>query len=80
MKLLDGKKLAGEILKEVKKEAESHRPRLGLAAILVGDNSVSKIYIRQKEKACQGVGISFRLFKFEKSDFIGRLFSECTVD
>ena len=67
MKLLDGKKLAGEILEEVKKDIKGHRQKLGLAAILVGDNLVSKIYIRQKEKACQGVGILFRLFKFPEN-------------
>jgi len=64
MIILNGKKLAGEILAKVKKGIKSRRLRLGLAVILVGDNPISKIYIRQKEKACQKVRIIFRLFKF----------------
>jgi methylenetetrahydrofolate dehydrogenase (NADP+)/methenyltetrahydrofolate cyclohydrolase len=37
---------------------------LRLAVIQVGENPVSKIFIRQKKKACQKTGISFKLFKF----------------
>ena len=63
-KILDGKKIALEILMKIKKEIKKRPRKLGLAAILVGDNPISKIYIRQKEKICREVGIIFRLFRF----------------
>jgi len=64
MIILDGRKLAEKILRNLKKEIKSRHLQLGLAVILVGDNPVSKVFIRQKEKICQKIGISFRLFKF----------------
>ncbi|XOB41464.1 MAG: bifunctional 5,10-methylenetetrahydrofolate dehydrogenase/5,10-methenyltetrahydrofolate cyclohydrolase [Candidatus Nealsonbacteria bacterium] len=38
--------------------------KLRLAVVQVGENPVSKIFINQKEKACEKVGIDFKLFKF----------------
>jgi len=64
MILLDGKKIAGKLLNEIKKEIKEKKLQLKLAVILVGENSVSEIFIREKEKACQKVGIDFELFKF----------------
>ncbi len=59
--ILDGKKLSLKILKEVKKR---NKKQLKLAVILVGDNKVSQTYIKEKQKACKEIGISFELFKF----------------
>lgn len=64
MKILNGKKLAGKILARVRINIKNRRKKLGLAVISVGDNPISKIYIRQKEKICLKMGIIFRLFKF----------------
>lgn len=64
MKILDGKKIAKKILDNLKKEIRSRRLKLKLAVISVGENPVSQIFINQKEKACQMVGIGFKLFKF----------------
>ncbi len=33
---------------------------------MVGDNPVSKIFIKQKRKACEKIGIDFKLFKFSE--------------
>jgi methylenetetrahydrofolate dehydrogenase (NADP+)/methenyltetrahydrofolate cyclohydrolase len=59
--LLDGKQLAqtiqGETAAAVTALVQSHRVRPGLAAVLVGDNPASQIYVRNKRKACQQVGI-----------------------
>lgn len=60
-KILDGKKLALEILEDLKSKLNL---KLRLAVVLVGENPVSKIYIHQKQKACEFVGIDFKLFKF----------------
>lgn len=64
MKILDGKKLSQKILNNLKKEIEKKQLRLKLAIVLVGEDQNSKIFIKQKEKACKLVGIDFELFKF----------------
>lgn len=64
MILLDGKKLAEKILENLKKEIRSRKLKLKLAVIQVGENSVSRVFINQKEKACRETGIYFELFKF----------------
>ena len=64
MIILDGKKLSLKILEGLKEEIETRRLKLKLAVILVGDNFASKVFIRQKEKACRFAGIDFELFSF----------------
>lgn len=61
MIILDGKKLSEKILSNLKKRIKK---QLKLAVVLVGDNPVSQVYIRQKKEACQKIGIDFELFKF----------------
>ncbi len=58
--LLDGNHIAAEIRAEVASEvkqlvAQGIRP--GLAAVLVGDVAASKIYVRNKVKSCEELGI-----------------------
>ncbi len=57
MTLIDGKSIAAEIRTSIKQETQTLNVRPGLAAILVGDNPASKIYVRNKRKACEEVGI-----------------------
>jgi methylenetetrahydrofolate dehydrogenase (NADP+)/methenyltetrahydrofolate cyclohydrolase len=60
--IIDGKKIADDIKREVKeetarlKEAKSIIP--GLAFILVGENPASQSYVRSKGKACEEVGFN----------------------
>lgn len=59
-KVLDGVKLAAEIKAEVAEEvkrlaADGMRP--GLAAVLVGNNPASEVYVRSKVKTCEELGI-----------------------
>ncbi len=58
--IFDGKKIAGEIRQEIKKETEKifleKGVKPGLAVIIVGDDPASAIYVRNKEKAAQEVG------------------------
>jgi methylenetetrahydrofolate dehydrogenase (NADP+) / methenyltetrahydrofolate cyclohydrolase len=57
MQLIDGKKIASQILDEVRgKIARFSRP-IGLAFVLVGENLASKSYVSMKKKACAEVGI-----------------------
>jgi len=60
--LLDGKKLAEKILEEVRKKVAKMENKPGLAAILVGDNEASKLYLKLKEKACLETGINFHSY------------------
>ena len=61
-KLLDGKKLALLLHEETRQLAASlfeHRGiRPGLAAVLVGDNPASQIYVRNKRRACEQAGLA----------------------
>lgn len=61
MLLLDGKKVAADIRREVAADVAAgvergHRPP-GLAVILVGDDPASEIYVRNKRRACEECGI-----------------------
>ena len=57
MNLLDGKKVRDEVLEDLKQKIAENNLVIKLAIILVGNNEASKIYIRNKEKACKNVGI-----------------------
>jgi len=65
--ILDGKKLSEKILNNLKKEVRKSGKRLKLAAILVGENPASQIFLRQKEKACKIIGVDFKLYQFPES-------------
>ncbi len=59
-KILSGKIVSARVKDELKKELEELSQRgkqTGLAVVLVGDDSASKVYVRNKEKACEEVGI-----------------------
>jgi len=60
-KLIDGKSLAQTIRERIAKDvAELHAHtgiRPGLAAILVGEDPASKLYVKNKQKACDAAGI-----------------------
>lgn len=58
--IIDGKKIAAEIREEVRQEVFLLQNRgiiPHLVALLAGDNPASHIYVRNKAKACQEVGI-----------------------
>ncbi len=58
--ILDGTKIANHIRGEVAAEVKTMAAagvRPGLAAVLVGSNPASEIYVRGKVKACQELGI-----------------------
>ncbi len=60
--LIDGKKLSEKICAEVSAEAEQLRRRPCLAAVLVGEDPASQIYVRNKERDCAKCGIDSRRF------------------
>jgi methylenetetrahydrofolate dehydrogenase (NADP+)/methenyltetrahydrofolate cyclohydrolase len=61
-KLLDGKASAKHIQTQLKEQisavqSQAGRPP-GLAVLMVGDNPASAVYVRNKERACQRVGMA----------------------
>ena len=61
MTLIDGKKIAAEIRSELKAEAADFQAKyaqqVGLAVVLVGEDAASQVYVRNKIRACEEVGI-----------------------
>ncbi|MBN1779169.1 MAG: bifunctional 5,10-methylenetetrahydrofolate dehydrogenase/5,10-methenyltetrahydrofolate cyclohydrolase [Candidatus Buchananbacteria bacterium] len=57
--IFDGKKLADEILLDLRKKIQLLPSRPGLAAVLIGEDLASHLYVNSKKKACQKVGIDF---------------------
>lgn len=61
-KIIDGKELAKNIregLKEEVKELKNADINPKLAVIMVGDDKASKVYVKNKSKACEDVGIEY---------------------
>jgi methylenetetrahydrofolate dehydrogenase (NADP+)/methenyltetrahydrofolate cyclohydrolase len=60
-KIIDGKAMAAQIREEVKDEVAELTAKYGtppgLEVILIGDNPASAIYVRNKGRACENVGI-----------------------
>jgi methylenetetrahydrofolate dehydrogenase (NADP+)/methenyltetrahydrofolate cyclohydrolase len=66
MKIIDGKTIAAELRASLKAEIEKSEAKPGLAVVLVGSDPASCIYVRNKIKACNELGI--RSFSYEFSE------------
>ena len=58
-KIIDGKKISLKIKDELKMEVEKFKVKPKLVVISVGDNPASKVYVNQKEKAANYIGIDY---------------------
>ena len=68
--IMDGKQLSKKIIENLKVEAEELKNKgiiPKLAVIMVGNDSSSKIYVKNKSKACEGVGIEFEEFLLDEN-------------
>ncbi|PJN89853.1 bifunctional methylenetetrahydrofolate dehydrogenase/methenyltetrahydrofolate cyclohydrolase FolD [Bacillus sp. mrc49] len=64
--IINGKEIAEAVRQEISKEVQHLREKdmvPGLAVILVGDNQASQTYVRNKQKACEDVGMHSVLIK-----------------
>ncbi|MBS7288147.1 MAG: bifunctional 5,10-methylenetetrahydrofolate dehydrogenase/5,10-methenyltetrahydrofolate cyclohydrolase, partial [Candidatus Freyarchaeota archaeon] len=63
-KIIDGRSVAAEVRRQVAEEAkllwEQYGVRPGLAAILVGNDPASEVYVGLKQKACEEAAFTFR--------------------
>ncbi|MBC7319603.1 bifunctional methylenetetrahydrofolate dehydrogenase/methenyltetrahydrofolate cyclohydrolase FolD [bacterium] len=66
-KIIDGKSIADEIYRELRKEVSTLKDKPGLAVVLVGDDPASIVYVRNKERACKRLGLNYKLLKFPQS-------------
>lgn len=57
--IINGKQLAEDVLADLHQEVSNMENRPGLAAIMIGDDPASKLYVNNKKKACEKVGINF---------------------
>lgn len=64
MEILNGKDLSAKIKDELKGKINSYVQTPILAVITIGDDEASKIYVKNKKKACEYVGISFLHFDY----------------
>jgi len=68
MILIDGKKEAAELREELKNEVAElktkHNKVPGLTVILIGDMTPSQIYVRNKEKSANEVGLKSEVIKY----------------
>ena len=62
MILLDGKKVSNELIDNYKKIIEEENLSIKFAIIWVGDNPASSIYVNNKIKKCESVGIDVTLY------------------
>ena len=68
MILIDGKKAAAELREELKHEVSSLKKKFnkvpGLTVILIGDLTPSQIYVRNKEKSANEVGLKSEVIRY----------------
>ena len=64
--IIDGKAVSAAVKQEVAEEAARLRDekglKVGLAVVIVGNNSASRVYVNNKKKACEAVG--FQSFEY----------------
>jgi methylenetetrahydrofolate dehydrogenase (NADP+)/methenyltetrahydrofolate cyclohydrolase len=69
-RILDGKSLAAQVRVAVKREVEALAQRgirPGLAVILAGDNPASRVYVRNKVRACEETGVRSEVYELPAS-------------
>lgn len=88
--IIDGKELAKKIRTNLKIECEELNKKgikSKLAVIMVGDDPASKVYVRNKSRACEDVGIEYEEYLLEANitqkeliDLIEKLNQDNTVN
>lgn len=63
--IINGIELSSKIEEELKQSIKGCIIRPSVAVIEIGDNPINKYYIKEKEEACNRVGIYFRHYEYE---------------
>ena len=64
-KIIDGKKISGEIKEELKEKVAKLEIKPTLVVISVGDNPASKVYVGQKEKCANYIGLNYKHMHYD---------------
>lgn len=64
-KIIDGKKISGEIKEELKEKVAKFKVKPTLVVISVGDNPASKVYVGQKEKCANYIGLNYKHMHYD---------------
>lgn len=62
--ILDGKKLRDKIFEQLKQKIDKLSKKPTLAVILVGDDPASKIYVKNKKRTAENLGINSLVFEY----------------
>lgn len=65
--LMDGKALAERIRENLRERVDGMTVKPGLTVILAGEDPASKVYVRNKERACEKAGIRSRVIRLPDS-------------
>jgi len=67
--IIDGKKIAEELREKIKSDIQkiSNDNKPGLTVILIGEHPASQIYVRNKEKFANEVGINSSVLRFDEN-------------
>jgi len=65
--ILDGKKLRDKILSELKLKIDKFETKPELVVILVGENPASKIYVNNKKKTAEKLGIISKVLQYPEN-------------
>ena len=69
-KIIDGRLISSEIKESIKQEVEELKTKgihPALAVILVGEDPASMVYVNNKEKTCNSLGIESKVYKLAES-------------
>jgi methylenetetrahydrofolate dehydrogenase (NADP+)/methenyltetrahydrofolate cyclohydrolase len=67
MKIIDGKALSMRLRQEMKEKIQSMPICPGLAVVIVGSDPASQIYVRNKVKACNEVGVQSFVYELPET-------------
>ena len=71
MILIDGKQQAADLRKELKEEVSNLKSKYkkvpGFTVILIGDMTPSQIYVRNKEKSANEIGLKSEVIKYPET-------------
>ena len=73
--LINGKEISASIRKEIQKEVAAMPVRPGLAVVLVGNDPASQVYVRNKNRACEEVGIYSEMYTLPEETTQAQLLS-----
>ena len=79
-RILDGRRIAAGVRERIAERIEARlrvgAPRPGLAVVLVGTDAASRIYVRNKRRACEDVGIDSTVLTLDASTSQASLLEE----